>query len=121
MMTAIRAIVATVAIVTAFWTVAILPAIDGPAAWPFFALMFLPVVAAISIAPGTVRLAFVAGALYAALAGARRLIVPEGNATVAEQLSTAAIVALLIPIVWQFWLWSGARLVRSIAKRSQSK
>ncbi|MGB6061553.1 MAG: hypothetical protein WBG27_07625 [Candidatus Aquilonibacter sp.] len=121
MVTAVRAIAAMVAILGTFWIVTILPAIEGPAEGPFLALMILPVVAAISIAPRTVRLAFVAGAIYAALAGARRLIVPEGNATVAEQLSTAAIVALLIPIVWQFWLWSGARLVRSIAKGSQSK
>jgi hypothetical protein len=117
----LRVAVATAAILAAAYVTWSLPVIVGPGLPQFVALMVIPPIAALLIAPRTIRFAFLAGAIYAALTGLRRLLVPEGNATAAEQLSTAAIVALLIPIVWQFWRWSGARLVRSIVKGSQSK
>jgi len=117
----IRCSAAVAAMLLAAWFAVNLPLLDGPTLREFLALMILPAVGALAIAPRTIRLTFAAGAIYAALAGLRRLVAPEGNATAAEQLSTAAIVALLIPVVWQFWRWSGARLVRSIVKGSQSK
>jgi hypothetical protein len=116
-----RVVVAVASIVGTAYITWSLPVIVGPLLPQFIALMVIPPIAAVAIAPGTIRFAFITGAIYAALAGLRRLLVPEGNATAAEQLSTAAIVALLIPIVWQFWRWTGARIVRSIAPGSQSK
>ncbi len=117
----LRVVVAIASVVAAAYVTWSLPVIVGPSLSQFVALMVIPPIAALVIAPGTIRFAFVAGAIYAALAGLRRLLASEGNATAAEQLSTAAIVALLIPIVWQFWRWTGARLVRFIARGSQSR
>jgi hypothetical protein len=117
----VRTVVALASVIATAYVTWSLPLIVGPSLPQFIALMVIPPIAALAVAPGTARFAFLAGAIYAALAGLRRLVAPEGNATAAEQLSTAAIVALLIPIAWQFWRWTGARVVRSIAGGSQPK
>ena len=121
MTAAIRAIVAGVAVAAAFWIVDGLPALEGPPMQAFAELMILPVVAALAIAPRSIRFAFLAGAIYAALAGARRLVAPEGNATAAEQLSTAAMVALLLPILAVAWQWTAARAIAALIKRLEAK
>ncbi len=120
-MRGLRPALALAAMAVGAWVVSELPVLNGPEIWQFVMLMALPLIAAVMLAPRTIRFAFLAGACYAVLAGLRRLWASEGNATAAEQLSTAAIVALLVPIVWEFWRWTGARLVRALAKRLYSK
>ncbi|HTV92945.1 MAG TPA: hypothetical protein VMG98_09535 [Verrucomicrobiae bacterium] len=117
----LRAILTLAAVATGVYVVLGLPVLGGPAMWQFLALMVLPLIAAVALAPRTIRFAFLAGAIYSVLAGLRRLLVPEGNATAAEQLSTAALVALLVPILATAWRWTGERAVRSVIKGLQAK
>ncbi len=117
----IRTAAAIAAVIGAVYVTFGLPGIGGPTLGEFFALMVLPPVAALALAPRTIRFAFLAGAIYSGSAGLRRLLVPEGNATVVEQLSTAAVVALLIPILAMAWRWTGERVVRLAIKRLQAK
>jgi hypothetical protein len=115
----VRAVLAIAILAAGAWIVAGLPTVDGPTQRQFILMMILPPLGALALAPRTIRFAFLAGAAYALLAGLRRLWAPEGNATAAEQLSTAAIVALLIPIAGQFWRWTGGRVLAAAAKRSR--
>lgn len=111
-MRVLRMIFALAAICAAAWCVGSLPVLDGPPGWNFIGFMLLPIGAAFALAPRTLRLAFIAGAFYAGLAGLRRMLVPEGNDTASEQLSTAALVSMLVPILQQL----GERMVRSVTR-----
>jgi hypothetical protein len=82
----------------------------GPAA--FAIAMLAPVGAALVLSAPGFPWPLAAGALYAALAGLRTFVAPAGEPTFAEQLSTAAIIALLVAIVQRAWSW-----IRSTPKR----
>lgn len=110
MRTVVRYAVAAAAILASFAIVAVQPRVFGaPSLQDFLLLMILPLVAALSLAPRTIRFVFIAGAIYAALAGARRIWAPEGNITAVQQLSTAAMSAFVLPIAAKMLNWIQGR------------
>lgn len=105
MIATIRFIAAGLLFLVAAACVVTLPNLDGPQLPAFLGFMILPSVAAILVAPKTSRSAFVAAALYAALAGVRRFMAPSGNSTSAQQLCTAAMFVMLAPVLDQVRVW----------------
>ena len=76
----------------------------------FGVLLLGPIAGCALIDPRGTRWAFFAAAVYAAAAGINTLYHPSGDMTVAEQVSTAALVAFAIPLVARFVMW-----IRSVA------
>lgn len=105
MIATIRFITAALLFLIAGFCVVTLPNLDGPQMPAFLGFMILPAVAAVLVAPRTSRCAFVAAALYAVLAGARRFVAPDGNSTSAQQLCTAAMFVMLLPVLDQIRAW----------------
>lgn len=105
-MRAVQLTLGIVATAAAIWVAA---TVVSPAALgPFLAGTLLPIVAVAAFRVRGVAFPLICGAIYAAQAGAQRLVHPTGDPTFSNQLSTAAIVAIGVMVAWRLALWMTA-------------
>jgi len=86
---------------------------QSPSVWlPFSVVMLGPPLAAYGFGLRRGALPLTAGAMYSVAAGLQRLYHPAGDLMFVDQISTAALVALVLPVGWQLctWVVSSARL-----------
>ena len=88
----------------------------SPVGYPvFLAILVLPVLAALLLLRPGPGLCFTVGAIYAVAAGVQRLYFPNGDTILVNQISTAALVALVLPVVWQAIVW----ILRAASKENE--
>ncbi|MGB6985326.1 MAG: hypothetical protein WBD74_05030 [Candidatus Aquilonibacter sp.] len=91
-----------------------------PTVWIFLLAVVPPAFAAWLELPKGPRWLLIAGAIYAGLAGLRRMLAPGADITLVEQLSTAAILSLVPAIVWSAVLMLTKRRPASSETKSRN-
>lgn len=79
-----------------------------PSLQQFIVVIVAPIAAALCITRSA-RWPFLTAAAYAALAGIRSFVAQAGEVTLLNQLSTAAYLALIVPIVTQAVQWIASK------------